>query len=375
METTGKKILVLGGTGAMGMHLVRILAGNGNHVSATSRSAHKSEGNITWLKGNAKDDVFLKIILKEQWDAIIDFMIYTTEEFHNRADLLLAKTSRYIFISSARVYDDSEEAITESSPRLLDTSNDREYLETDEYALAKARQENILQSSARKNWIIVRPSITYSSSRLQLGALEKENWLYRAMHGRSIVFSYDIAEKFTTMSAGNDVAEGIAALTERNDINGETFHIVSGNSYQWKEILEVYLEAIEERTGKRPDVVMTDKSAVLKLKERRYQVIYGRYFSRKFDNSKISRFIDTEHFVDAKTGLRECLNEFLDNPEFRNINWRLEAYLDREAGERTPWKEICMVENKFCYFSFRYGMGITYRIYRRFKNAIKKVIS
>lgn len=183
-----------------------------------------------------------------------------------------------------------------------------------------------------------------------------------------------LAEKYTTMTNGKDVAEGIAELIGRADILGEAFHIVSGKAYQWKDILGVYLEVIRERTGKRPDVVMTDTSAVLKLKERRYQVIYGRYFSRRFDNSKISQFVDTEKFVDAKTGLKECLNEFLDNQEYRNINWRLEAYLDREAGEKTLWKEICSVENKFCYFSFRYGKGITYRIYCRLKTKINKFI-
>ena len=35
--------------------------------------------------------------------------------------------------------------------RLLDISKDDKYLRTDEYALAKARQENILQKSG-KNW-------------------------------------------------------------------------------------------------------------------------------------------------------------------------------------------------------------------------------
>ena len=35
------------------------------------------------------------------------------------------------------------EKITDNSPRLLDTRNAPEYLKTDEYALAKAREENI----------------------------------------------------------------------------------------------------------------------------------------------------------------------------------------------------------------------------------------
>ena len=78
--------------------------------------------------------------------------------------------------------------ITEKSKRLLDVCTDEEYLKTDEYALTKVRQENILLSSGKKNWTIIRPYITYNVERLQLGVYEKENWLYRALHGRSIVF-------------------------------------------------------------------------------------------------------------------------------------------------------------------------------------------
>lgn len=47
--------------------------------------------------------------------------------------------------------------------------------------MAKARQEDILYQSGFSNYTIVRPSVTYNTYRLQLGALEKENWLYRAL--------------------------------------------------------------------------------------------------------------------------------------------------------------------------------------------------
>ena len=72
--------------------------------------------------------------------------------------------------------------------RLLDVSHDSIYLKTDEYALAKARQEDILRKSGKNNWTIIRPYITYSESRLQLGVLEKEAWLYRALKGFQEMF-------------------------------------------------------------------------------------------------------------------------------------------------------------------------------------------
>ena len=98
------------------------------------------------------------------------------------------------------VYADSKTLITEESPRLLDVCKDRSYLKTDEYALAKAREENILLESMQKNWTIIRPYITYNVERLQLGAIEKDIWLHRALHDRSIPLPKDVATHQTTMT-------------------------------------------------------------------------------------------------------------------------------------------------------------------------------
>lgn len=75
-----------------------------------------------------------------------------------------------------------------------------QYVQSDEYAIAKAKQEDILRNSDFKNWTIVRPYITYSDERLQLGFFEKELWLYRAIKGKTIIFPSDIYEKTTTLT-------------------------------------------------------------------------------------------------------------------------------------------------------------------------------
>lgn len=166
------KILLLGGTGAMGVYLVPELISLGFEVFVTSRSAKTSDNvKLTYIQGNARYDKFIEKIFVNKYDAIVDFMVYTTEEFQYRHELLLKNTKHYIFLSTYRVFAESNLPITENSPRLLDVSNDSEYLATDEYALMKARQENILRKSQYKNWTIIRPTITYSKTRFQLGTL------------------------------------------------------------------------------------------------------------------------------------------------------------------------------------------------------------
>lgn len=352
-----KKILILGGTGAMGVPLVRLLSEQ-QKVYVTSRSARESTERVEYLRGNARDAAFLERVLKlEDWDAVVDFMVHGQSVFPDVMRLILEHTRQYVFISSARVYARSDRPITEETPRLLDVSDDAAYLRTGEYALAKAREEDVLRNSGRANWTIVRPSITYNDHRLQLGVLEKENWLYRALHGRTIVFSEDVNDKITTMTHGDDVAQGIASVVGKEEALGEVFHITSPDSLPWSAVLDVYMGVLLRRLpeGHLPKVMLTHKSTNLLFKDRKYQLVYCRYFNRSFDNGKIGRFCDVSRFVPPREGLAKCLEAFLDHPHFDPIDWRLEAVNDRVAGERTPSDEIPGWSSKSWYWLYRYG--------------------
>jgi nucleoside-diphosphate-sugar epimerase len=348
------RVLVLGGTGAMGVHLVHKLVQNGFETFVTSRIKRKSEGDLKYLHGNAKNMDFLENILRDHWDTIVDFMNYTTDEFKIRCTLLLNSTSHYIHLSTARVYADDNQPITENTKRLLDTIDDEYYLKTDEYALAKARQEDILQSSTNNNWTIVRPYITYSEYRLQLGVLEKENWLYRAMQGRTIVFSSDIVTKATTMTYGLNVAEGIFSLIGNIKAHSNIYHITIENAYTWAEILEIYLDEFEKVLGFKPKVLLQDLDNFFKTHPHKYQIKYDRLYNRVFDNSKFRSIVDEIHFTKIDEGLRNCLREFLKNPKFKQINWKREALKDKLTKEQTPLKEITGWRQKVKYLVFRY---------------------
>ena len=75
------KILILGGTGAMGKHLVKILSYNRNNkLYITSRSHHISGDNLQYYLGDAHNMNFIQSIVdKVDYDAIIDFMYYSTQ--------------------------------------------------------------------------------------------------------------------------------------------------------------------------------------------------------------------------------------------------------------------------------------------------------
>lgn len=164
------KILVLGGTGAMGAPVVQILADRNNHVVVTTRQNKKSQNkNIQFVQGDAHDLNFVRGLLDKAYDAVIDFMIYTPDEFMTFSKLYMEKSRQYVFLSSARVYADSpEERITEDTPRLLDITKDEQYLATNEYALAKAREENVLTESGFNNFTNIFHFIFYARNFFQL---------------------------------------------------------------------------------------------------------------------------------------------------------------------------------------------------------------
>lgn len=364
------RILLLGGTGAIGSHLANVLADMGHTAVVTSRKAYEPRGLIEYRQGNAKNINFLMSVLRESWDTIVDFMNYTLDEFTERAGMLLNFTSQYIFLSSARVYAESKNGLTEEASRLLDSSKDKDFLATEEYSLTKARQENILRSAHKKNWVIIRPYITYSESRLQLGTFEKESWLYRALKGRTIVFSKDINSRLTTLTYGLDVAKGIASIIGKPDSLGEVYNIANESAVKWSEILDIYLDVLEKKLGYRPKVILQDLEPFLKWNEGKYQIIYDRLYDRKFDCTKINKFINTEEFIQVGDGLRKCLNEFLSEPKFNKIDWKSEAIKDRIAKERTPLKEIDGKKQKIKYMVYRYlshKENFVHMIYRRLK--------
>lgn len=367
------KILLLGGTGAMGAHLSEILASKKEDtITITSRKGRESSRNIKYIIGDAHDDRFLDTLLSEKWDVIVDFMVYNTDEFRRRSGRLLDACSQYVFLSSSRVYADSDSAITESSPRLLDTCRDKEYLNTDEYALTKARQENILKESGKLNWTVIRPYITFAENRLQLGVLELNCWLYRALLGHTIVFSEDIAEKFTTLTYGFDVACGIAAIIGKKDACGRAFHITVSQFLKWSEILTIYLDIIEEENGRRPKVKMVKYHPYLKNKDRKYQVIYDRWFNRRFDNSAINEFIDTSTFLSTEKGIRKSLTIFIRNNKSLKfpLNPSHEAFYDKITGETMDLKNFNGLKSKIIYIQQRFMPFMTPLL-----KTIKKLIS
>ena len=128
-----KRVLVLGGTGAMGVYLVPKLAGMGYKVDVAATDKRQDEENIHYMQCDAKDPKVLSALLDGGYDCIADFLIWNGEEFKKVYENFLKATQQYVYLSSYRIYAGGDAPITEQSPRLLDVSQDAAFLSHKKY--------------------------------------------------------------------------------------------------------------------------------------------------------------------------------------------------------------------------------------------------
>ena len=325
-----KKVLILGAGGAMGQYLVPYLAEKGCKVDAVALNEINCEHPaVTWYKGNAKDWGFRNELLAKNYDAVIDFLVYPSKEVPFYLPQMLDSTGHYVYISSGRIYDNLERPVRETSPRLIDTCKDPLLINSDDYCIYKARGENILTSSGKKNWTIVRPATTYSFMRYQLVTLEARDNVGRAFAGKDVVVPIQAKDKPAALSWGKDVARMIGELLFHEAALGEAFNVNSAECRTWGEIADYYKDICDL------NAVWVDKEDYLKIINPnpyelapRWQLEYARLFDREVDNSKVLSVtgLKQEDMMPLYDGLKY---EISRTP--RDIDWgtnvRMDEYL------------------------------------------------
>lgn len=327
----GQNILVLGGTGAMGVYLVDLLAKAGASVFVTSRrEMSDTRANVSFLKGNAHAPSFMKeCVALSRPAAVVDFMNYKTTEFSERAAFLCSCCEQYVFLSSYSVFAD-DVPVRERSPRLLDTTDDAEFLATDIYPLAKARQENEIRKHSKGKWTIVRPAITYSTERFQFGCLEANTVCYRSFQGIPVVIPEAMLDKMTTLTWGGDVAAMILGLLLNPDAVGEDFNVATAECRTWRQIASIYEKAI----GLRFRPCSLDEYERIIGEHYHYQILFDRMLDRKIDNTKIlsATGLDPTAFTLPETGIPKELAVFRRRPYYPFLNVPENARMDVFCG-------------------------------------------
>lgn len=372
-----KTLLLLGGTGPIGVHLTKSLKTlPDSTVYVTSRKFYKSYDNIVYIRGNAKDLNFVKEtmtdIIKDNGsiDVVVDFMVWSNADFKKFTGIVLPNTKKYVYLSSSRIFADTKgELINEDSPKWLDVTKDNKFLETDDYAIPKAQQEDILKKSSFNNYLIIRPYITYAENRLPLGNLEKEIWLYRALHGRTIVISEEVCKHYTSLMYGKDVADAICSLVINDNNAGDSVNITSNEYLKWSDVLKIYTESLKKYY---PSLKIKIIPYSLKAQRNDYQTIYDRMVDRRFDSTKLEKYVDASKFTSMQAGLTKCLDDNIMTFNYNKAlqNWRFQAELDRITHEFAKRDEFESSKQFVKYVVLRTFPKVISNLYRTIKRHI-----
>jgi 2'-hydroxyisoflavone reductase len=149
-------ILVLGGTGFIGPHLVRYAVGRGHRVTIFTRGRRDAElpASVVRLVGDRNGQ--LGALEGKRWDAVIDDSATNPDWVKQSTDLLKDAVGQYMFTSSTGVYypyltRGLDETV---APRLADDPPEA----TMSFGVLKANCERVTQLAFSDRAIIVRPT-------------------------------------------------------------------------------------------------------------------------------------------------------------------------------------------------------------------------
>lgn len=153
----GLSILVLGGTGFIGPHLVQRVLDRGHRVTLFNRGRTNTHlfPAAEKLVGDRDDD--LSALEGRRWDAVIDNSGYTPQQVELSVELLKGACDQYLFTSTRGVYTDfTRDVMDEDAPIGPTDPPDTEWTS---YRDNKTRAEYIVQEAFGARTQITRPPV------------------------------------------------------------------------------------------------------------------------------------------------------------------------------------------------------------------------
>ncbi len=314
-----KKALFVGGSGTISAAVVRRLVNEmnwevwllnrGNRPFVPSERLHQITADI-----NDEADV-LKKLEGLSFDAVCEFIGFTTEHVERDYRLFKGRTRQYIYTSSASAYHkpSADYCITEGTT----LSNpywqySRDKIACEEFLMQKYREEGFPVT-------IVRPSHTYDERRIPLGVHGKKgSWqvVRRMLEGKPVIIQGD-GTSLWTLTFNADFAIGYTGLMGNRHAIGEAFHITGDETLSWNQIYATIADALGVTLH--PYYVSSDFLAAAGDK-------YGYDFTGSltgdksvsvvFDNSKIKRLApDMGTHIPFHRGVMTALDYILSHPE------------------------------------------------------------
>jgi 2'-hydroxyisoflavone reductase len=153
------KILVLGGTKFIGVHIVELAVQHGHTVTLFNRGKTNADlfPKLEHLKGDR--DAQLDALKGGHWDAVIDDSGYVPRHVKLSAELLAPNVGQYLFISTISVYASFAQVNSEDSPLGKIADETTEKVDGGAYGPLKALCEKAAEKAMPGRVTVVRPGL------------------------------------------------------------------------------------------------------------------------------------------------------------------------------------------------------------------------
>lgn len=317
------KVLFVGGTGIISSACSELAIKSGIELFMLNRgkSIRPAPHGSKFIYADMRDKKSAEYVLRDHsFDAVVDWIAFTTDHIRSDIELFKNKTKQYIFISSASAYQTPPKRlpVTESTPLF------NPYWE---YSRNKIACEEMLMTEYRNEGFpatIVRPSHTYDKTSIPLhGGYTIVN---RMRHGKKVIVHGD-GTSIWVLTHHRDFAKAFTGLLGNNDAIGEAYHITSDELLTWNQIFETVADA----AGVKPDIVHVPSDTIAKFNKDWGDSLLGdKAHSMIFDNTKIKKAVPGfKATIPFSTGVKEIIEWYDANPERKIINTDLDSMIDR----------------------------------------------
>ncbi len=153
------KILILGGTGFLGPHLVERARARG-HTPTLFNRGKTNPGlfpDVEKLRGDRKDN--LKALEGRKWDAVIDDTAYVPRLVKSSAELLAPNVKQYLLVSSISVFPEDVKPGADESTQVLRMADPKNEEVMKNYGALKALCEEAAEAALPGRTTNIRPGL------------------------------------------------------------------------------------------------------------------------------------------------------------------------------------------------------------------------
>ncbi len=316
MTGSALRLLFLGGTGVISAAAVERAAALGHRVTVMNRGAtslRPAPEGVEVLHADVRDDAGLTAALGgREFDAVADFVSYTSAHAAASVSRFTGRTGHYVFISSASAYQKPPARL----PILESTPLRNPFWQ---YSRDKIACEDLLVQAYRTSGFpvtIVRPSHTYDRTSMPL--LGGWTDIHRLRSGLPVLVHGD-GSSLWTLTHSKDFAVAFTGLLGRPQAVGESYTITSDEFLPWDQIYRLLAAAAG---ASEPNLVHVSSETIAAHAPSLGPGLLGdRAHSMIFSNAKIKSLVSGYRAdIPFSAGAREIIAWHDAHPETQTVD-------------------------------------------------------